>query len=878
MKKCIAMLLATVMIIAGLLQASATELLFINADDERYYDILTRLGVFSLYQDEEGFFDGAKEVTRAEAATAIVDLVDITPGYDSNVRKIFIDVLPGDPASSSIVAMYSMGAMVGSGDNLFRPYDSIQTVGFVKALLVALGYQWRADIAGGYPGGYLKIANEIELLKGVSIQDGQPLTRSVMFQILYNALSVQVYDVVGVSKDSTLYATSKETTLLAQYHNIYEETAVVNSNSMTSLNTSFKPNEKSVLIGTERVYLQDDKNIWSHLGQNVTYFYKQEEDSGKKILISFAVDDNEIVTLTESTIDSIGSNTIEYLEAETGKIRKLLYGIGTDVIYNGVRDTVDLQVTLNNFSGSADFIDNDVDGEVDVVIISNYHYDAVHSTDLIDEIIYLNGESINLDAAESWVIESATGNVLTLEELAAGDILAIATSADGNLVRLKRLSSAITGKVTQRGAESITVDETSYKVSFGCNAESLARVKLGSQYSFILNQAGEIVYVTDASADGLKTGYLVTYGQANDAFGSKIFLKVLTTSGIEILETREKLQVNDGFVESKNVISTLKVLKNHLNLASDGEVSQVIRYRQDSEGLVSAIYTARKEDNDYLVLKLNTEGDKAFLREGYGVGRLDDQYFIGTNTTIFQVPLTDQETYDDDYYFSVKLKNELSDGNSYILETYTIGDSVMPAVAVCYNTSVAGFEQNADLFLVDSVERTVNADGETVHRLTGYVGGERVSYDSDSQVDIAGLSKGDAVVLKLTATKQFKGWAKVYDASDKEFGIDPDSSESYESTTLSGKRQIMLMSVYRREGGFIEATNKGLEDLEVAFGSMYALDMTRTGNIAVYDSEKDEVSVVTTDAIIDYVRDSSRYTKMLIRYKSGFLMNCIIYK
>ncbi len=872
MKKCIAMLIAIIMITASLPSVSASELLFIDESDEQYFNVLTNLGVLSLYQDEEGFFDGGKSVLRVEAAVAIADLLNLDTGKDSSIGTTFIDVLPSEPASGSIAAMVNLKAMNGFGDNLFRPYEEIQTVHFIKALIVALGYGWSADYSGGFPTGYVKVANEVNLLDGISINNDQVLTRSMMFKILYNALRVRVYDVVGVSGDSIIYDTSKDITVLTEYHNIYEETAVVNSNSMTSLNSSFEANEDSVLIGTDRVNLQDDKSIWGYLGQEVTYFYHQDHRSNTRKLISFALENNKIVTLTESSINEVSGNAVEYLSDEDGKIRKLYYNVETDIVYNGGRDAVNLKEKLENLSGTARFIDNDADGRMDVIIIDDYRYDAIHSMDLTDETIYCGGENINLEEADAWIIENDAGGILTFKDLAVGDVIAIAKSASGNKVRLVRLSSIITGKAVEMGKGTITVGETSYKVSTGADAESLAKVKLGFEYSFHLSQTGEIVYVTDTSADSLKTGYLIESAQEVGPFDSKIFLKIKTTGDVNIYEVKEKVQINDTIVAPENVVSTLKSLKLNLNLISDGEISQVVRYRLDANNMISAIYTARLEENDYLVLKFNSEGSEVLLREGYGMGTFNSKYLIGNETTFFQVPKTEQETLSDDYYQTFKLANRLESGQYYPVETYTVGDAVFPIAAVYYKASTLGISKTASLFLVDSVSQVVNEAGDIVSRFKGFINGEAKTYDSIDILDIDGIRRGDTLVFDLTPINQVRRWAKVYDA---ELGtVNPE----YLSNEMEGVRSIMMYSVYRREGPYMEATSKDFTDMDIALDNMYALNFSRTPKIALYDSERDQIRVVDSSVIVDYAHDPVNYTKILIRYQHGFMFDTIIYK
>lgn len=872
MKKCIALLLALIMMFAGVMCAEGADLIFINSADEYYFDFLTKLGVLSVYQDESGMFDGTKEVTRAEAAMAIAGLINMGQGTDKEIGKTYIDVLGSEPASGSIAVLSGIQAMNGFGDNLFRPYETIQTTHFLKALMVALGYRWRAESGGGYPSGYLRVANDVKLFKDLKFENDKPLTRSLLLGLLYNALDVPVYEIVSVSENETRYEYNEDVTVLTQYHNIFKEKAVVYSDSDTSLNDSFQADEDSVLIGTKRVYIGDNKDIWNYLGCNVEYYYKQEKGDDRRTLLHFAPEKNTIITLTEGMITNVGNDFVEYRLSGAGKSSTLRYNVSTDVIYNGSRDAVNLKTVLNSLTGIAQFIDNNNDKIADVVIINDYTYGIISGIDLIGEKIYCDTGSIYLDDAESWIIKNEAGKILELSELVIGNALAISKSTDGELIRITVLSSQISGTVTQIGEDDIRVNDVDYIVSHGCKEDVLGQIKLNYKGSFILNQAGEIVFVKEATVDSLNIGYLIRSGIEKNGLKSKVFLKIMTTGGVDFYETKEKIKINDVTVEQENIVQTLKNLKNDLNLVSDGEISQVIRYQLDSNNLISKIYTARYEENDYLTLKYNSEGSEAYLREGYGVGTLDFKHFLGTASTCFQVPMENQEEMEDDYYSTFTFKDRMKDGEEYMVETYTIGDSIFPSLVIMYSADQAEIGEATKLFLVDSVKHALNSDGNYVCRFEGYVDGKRATYYAKDDVTADGLSRGDAVLLNLTSLNEIKAWEFVYDCDKNEI-------KNYED--IAGKstpRAIKMYNVYRRENGFVEASINDFSDMDAALDNMYALDLSRATNICMYDSENDEIRVVDVNSIVDYQQDSTNYTRILIRFQRGFLRDHIIYK
>ncbi len=63
----------------------------------------------------------------------------------------------------------------------FRPYEQA-----AKMIVRSLGYENEANDAGGYPDGYLKIAQSLGLINGVAVSNEESLDRSMVAIILYN--------------------------------------------------------------------------------------------------------------------------------------------------------------------------------------------------------------------------------------------------------------------------------------------------------------------------------------------------------------------------------------------------------------------------------------------------------------------------------------------------------------------------------------------------------------------------------------------------------------------------------------------------------------------------------------------------------------------
>lgn len=177
-------ILIAVMLICPVSAASAFPDVDANASYAEAAAFLSELSI--MVGDEKGNFNPDKSVTRAEMAAVICRILGETEGMSAD-GGTFTDVPAGHWASGYISQAASLGIVNGYGNGNFGPGDTVTYEQAVTMIVRALGYENEADSAGGYPDGYLSIAQSIGLLNGVNVQKGTPLARKDVAIIVYNS-------------------------------------------------------------------------------------------------------------------------------------------------------------------------------------------------------------------------------------------------------------------------------------------------------------------------------------------------------------------------------------------------------------------------------------------------------------------------------------------------------------------------------------------------------------------------------------------------------------------------------------------------------------------------------------------------------------------
>ena len=159
-------------------------------DVDEYTEYAEAVGYISevgiMVGDENGNFNPNKTLTRAEMATIICKMLDMTENLSAS--SAFSDVPTNHWANRYIGKATELGILSGYGNGNFGPYDILTYEQALTMIIRMLGLQDEAISAGGYPNGYIEIACEYGYTSRISAEQGDQLARWQVAIILYNIL------------------------------------------------------------------------------------------------------------------------------------------------------------------------------------------------------------------------------------------------------------------------------------------------------------------------------------------------------------------------------------------------------------------------------------------------------------------------------------------------------------------------------------------------------------------------------------------------------------------------------------------------------------------------------------------------------------------
>lgn len=671
-------------------------------------EVLTDLGIVKGYED--GTFKPDAVITRAE----VVAIINRVQGLSDAAKaasgvSIYSDVKATDWFAGDVNLATQMGVISGDGDGTFRPNDQVKYEEAVKMIVAALGYNKEYVLKqGGWPTGYLVIATQNDITKGLSVTAGEPALRGTVAKLVYQALTAPMMVLSTYDDDGkATYKADPNSTLLGNKLNVAKITGYISANNVSSLNGVETDEADKVkiealeIIGKKDIVEKNAEYITKEnfaLGTIYDFYVKEIDD--KLYIISAEEGKNETTTI-EVDNDKFSikneNNKIVIVDDNKKDVEYLLESDYT-VLINGA---VDKLPEAYNTTDVIKLVDTDRNGKYDYVFITSYEIGVVDSvygnnkkigfknissldlTDYIEEEDYSYSITIN-----------GTKRIYDISDLKEYDVLTIVKSNKSIDITVSR--NTIEGEV-----DSVDRDENIYFINGDEYKVSTAQgIDLGVEGTFYLDTFGKIAWYKGYTSYSGNLGYITAFGDFESLGETYYEVQILTKAG-----KLEEYTLSDKVDETK--------------LA----VGKMIDYRVKNNKITSIKY-------------LTSEYSKVGAEYDASVNAFDGKYGINESTIIFFVGEDDIDDYTVGNIYS------LVDEKLYDITVVETDEYTNNATIVIVNNIVGGIADNAPLAVLVN-NKTVKYNDEVVNALTFLSEGKEITLYTSVDYDGALPVRGD---------------------------------------------------------------------------------------------------------------------------------------
>ncbi len=139
--------------------------------------------------DPDGNLRLKDTITRAETVKVLCTATEIET-EDTETNEQFSDVDTNHWAYDYINKAQDINIINGYGDSTFKPENTVTYNEFIKMLVCVTGYANEAEEKGGYPKGYITVAEEIGITEGIVFKGDDEVTRNDVGIMILNVLNI----------------------------------------------------------------------------------------------------------------------------------------------------------------------------------------------------------------------------------------------------------------------------------------------------------------------------------------------------------------------------------------------------------------------------------------------------------------------------------------------------------------------------------------------------------------------------------------------------------------------------------------------------------------------------------------------------------------
>ncbi len=818
--------------------------------------------------------DPTKMLTRAEFVDGIAKIFKVD---DVDGSSIYLDVADDHKSIGAINAAYNRG-WISKAEN-FNPDAQITYAQALKIVLVATDYGMFADVKGGFPGGYLEVAEIIDLFDNIDVYNTATVSVADATILYYNLMLAPVFKITAVG-EAMPFELTKETQLENMF-DAYKIEGIVTATEHNSIlvNAPFKKDNGQIEIDGIS-YEFEDSDV-SLLGKNVIAYCSNEGTKLKK-LYCVIPERNEEITFLAKDYEGIIDGTIRYYEDE--KLRDEDLETAYSIIYNGRRVVKLEDYMLDDVGATIRILDNNYDGIYDYVFVDSYKYGIITGVDYVEGYIAFKtpDELIDLTADDEHAcyFRDASGNKIELYELTTGVAVAIKASADSRLYDLTVLPETASGIITSidDGENTMAIGEISYEMASDFKEKYIDAKILaaGDNVTVAIGIHGEAAYLISSSSEAVY-GILHNIDRDKEGLNKSARVKILTTNcEFNVFEIAEKVVI-DGAAKKLSRDDAYTYIEKMLTAAKEDTTNPalVVKYALNADNQLKMIDFSTDDTSNFgktidpqnSLTKYIDKSETVTYRNGGFASKV----MLKTATIIF-VSEDVAEREDEANYAAgnyTMFHSNVTDG--YKIDAYDIDNTGNAQFVIVYLSGDVDkrIARYTDSYMIEKVTQ-VSVDGEDYLKLYCWSKNkyQNILMPTDVAVEKSSgsttLVPGDIVRLNIKDNKVQKVYVD-YDYSTGTHVKDANNGADFGNEAAQHPLAFVWGKVYNIGSGTVVISNEddGQGNISFAFDDLRPYSINNV--IACFDSETKTIRTIKADSIHSYIGHGQGADTIILR-------------
>ncbi len=892
MKKLISYLLVLVLAFSAVSTVTFAKGEQLLSSDEYMQNVVTGLNLVNTKLSEKEY------ITRADFALVLMNLINEPITVSGNTS--YTDVKGASKETAAIELARAKDLMVGVGDNQFAPDQPILFSQAVKLILKATNN--------------VRIFNNEEIIaednfrrltKGLSFADTSAVDYETLAHLVFNALNVTISKAT-FDNPGTMSGDVDANEKLPEYFFDYKRVeGVLQADAYSSIISAYG-NNTTVTINGVNYKSTNDYN--AHLGFYVDAFVNEDNE----IVFLTANDENNIIVLDDTMANYADAGRVYTYQNKNGKVEKVAIPDGTPIAYNERAMATYSVAKMLPQDGYVTLIDNNDDGDIDVVRVVEYVNINVQGSSTEENVTQIFDANSGITATllteaegETAIILDAEGNVAEVKNLRAGVVASVIGEISTNVstdaiesVAARRIiisDATVTGKVQTIDMDegTITLDGEAYYYDANFDASTLS---FGREYIFGVDFLGKLTSAAVADSTDIPWAFAYVIDASVNGDGVCVVKVITPFNKIIKYKCAEKVKIEgeSGRISDHDALVT--------KFANNNEI---IGYTVDEERNIDKVLfadtsTAAKGPNqipdEFGIYKTSesTSGYKWYSHFSTFYGKIT----VDEDTIIFAVPETvTSETTDEEYKAISKADLIQSDAKFYPVTGYVFSkDSAYEDIVVVKSTVEETISSGAYLSVVKSINQTLNEDDEVSYEVTiienksntakenTYVASEKVitggvlqgkKYGTDTKLNV---DVGDVITYSVNSLNEIVAIEIMAEGPDNFYDTAGDYVGNEGKIQINTTRRLLPASVYSVDNSYITLVKNGVEPKDATWSDIEEVTLSRCAIIVIEeDAGKKNVKIGAIKDIDSYI-EKGKSSRVLINMLGYISYALIIYK